>query len=416
MAVERKQTLNETPAGSRLHIAIFGRRNAGKSSLINALTNQQAAIVSEVAGTTTDPVRKSMEILPLGPVVIIDTAGIDDTGKLGEARVARTLRVLDQTDLALLVLDPTAGVDGYEEDLRTRIAARGVPLVAVVNKIDLHPDDGQMVAWARERELPVASVSAVTGEGLELLKQVMIKHAPAGWAEPTILGDLVRPGDTVVMCIPIDKAAPKGRLILPQVMAIRDVLDHDACAVMVKERELKHALENLVRPPRLVITDSQALLKAAADTPEEVMFTSFSILFARYKGDLVEMVRGTRALKDLKPGDRVLIAEACTHHRQPDDIGKVQIPRWLRQWVGGELEFTWSAGMDFPEDLETYQLVVHCGGCMINRQEMQSRLARAGAAGVPMVNYGVLLAAVHGLLERAVRPFPSAHLALEDEE
>jgi len=409
------QTLNETPTGSRLHIAIFGRRNAGKSSLINALTNQQAAIVSTVPGTTTDPVRKAMEILPIGPVVIIDTAGIDDTGELGEARVARTLRVLDQTDLALLVLDPTVGADGYEEGLLGRIKPRGVPLIAVVNKIDLHPDDGEMVAWARSRDLPVASVSAITHEGIELLKQVMIKHAPPGWAEPTILGDLLRPGDTVVMCIPIDKAAPKGRLILPQVMTIRDVLDHDACAIMVKERELKHALSNLRPAPKLVVTDSQALLKAEADTPKGVLFTSFSILFARYKGDLLEMVRGAKALSRLQPGDKILIAEACTHHRQPDDIGKVQIPRWLRQMVGGELDFHWISGGDFPADLDTYQLVVHCGACMINRQEMLSRIAKVREAGVPIINYGVLLAAVHGVLRRALEPFPAALLSLEED-
>jgi [FeFe] hydrogenase H-cluster maturation GTPase HydF len=410
------QTLNETPTGSRLHIAIFGQRNAGKSSLINALTNQQAAIVSEVAGTTTDPVRKAMEILPIGPVVIIDTAGIDDTGTLGDARVARTLRVLEQTDLALLVLDPTVGADGYEADLATRIKGRGVPLIAVVNKIDIHPDDGELVAWARERGMAVASVSAVTREGIELLKQTMIKNAPPAWAEPSILGDLVRPGDTVVMCIPIDKAAPKGRLILPQVMAIRDVLDHDACAVMVKERELKYTLANLGRSPKLVITDSQALLKAAADTPKDVLFTSFSILFARYKGDLEEMVRGAMSVSQLRPGDKVLIAEACTHHRQPDDIGKVQIPRWLRQLVGGDLEFHWSSGGDFPADLATYRLVVHCGACMINRQEMLSRISHARDAGVPMVNYGVLLATVHGLLPRALEPFPAARLLVDEEQ
>jgi [FeFe] hydrogenase H-cluster maturation GTPase HydF len=408
-------TLNETPTGSRLHIAIFGRRNAGKSSLINALTSQQAAIVSTVAGTTTDPVRKSMEILPLGPVVIIDTAGIDDTGELGEARVQRTLKVLGQTDLALLVLDPTVGADGYEEDLVRRIRERGVNLIAVVNKIDLHPDDGEMVEWARSREIPVASVSALTLEGLGLLKQRMIDHAPAGWAQPTILGDLINPGDTVVMCIPIDKAAPKGRLILPQVMAIRDVLDNDGIAVMVKERELKHALANLKTKPKLVITDSQAILKAAADTPKDILFTSFSILFARYKGDLEEMARGAKAIERLQPGDKVLIAEACTHHRQPDDIGKVQIPRWLRQLVGGELEFTWTAGGDFPEDLASYQLVVHCGACMVNRQEMLTRIARAREAGVPIINYGVILAAAHGVLARALEPFPLAALVLEED-
>jgi len=410
------QTLNETPLGSRLHIAIFGRRNAGKSSLINALTNQQAAIVSHVAGTTTDPVRKAMEILPIGPVVIIDTAGIDDTGELGQVRVERTLKVLGQTDLALVVLDPTAGADGYEQDLLNRVRDRGVSVVAVVNKIDLHPDDGEMVAWARARALPVASVSAITQEGIGLLKQRMIENAPSGWAQPTILGDLIRPGDVVVMCIPIDKAAPKGRLILPQVMAIRDVLDHDGIAVMVKERELKLAIANLDRKPKLVVTDSQAFLKAAADTPPDVMFTSFSILFARYKGDLSEMARGARAIERLKPGDKVLIAEACTHHRQPDDIGKVQIPRWLRQLVGGDLDLHWTAGGGFPEDLATYRLVVHCGACMINRQEMLSRMDRAREAGVPIVNYGVFLAAVHGVLERALEPFPAARMAWEEDE
>jgi [FeFe] hydrogenase H-cluster maturation GTPase HydF len=407
------KTLNETPTGSRLHIAIFGRRNAGKSSLINALTNQEAAIVSAVAGTTTDPVRKAMEILPIGPVVIIDTAGIDDAGELGQARVLRTLRVLEQTDLALLVLDPTVGADGYEDDLVSRIRPRGVPLVAVVNKTDLHPDDGELVAWARARELPVASVSAVTREGIEQLKQTMIRNAPVGWAQPAIVGDLIRPADTVVMCIPLDKAAPKGRLIVPQVMAIRDVLDHDATAVMVRERELKLALANLRRPPKLVITDSQALLKAA-DAPKGVLFTSFSILFARYKGDLEEIVRGAMSIAHLEPGDQVLIAEACTHHRQPDDIGKVQIPRCLQQSVGGELEFQWTSGGGFPADLDTYRLVVHCGACMINRQEMLSRMARAREAGVPMVNYGLLLAAVHGLLARALEPFPAARMVLEE--
>jgi len=402
------QTLNETPLGSRLHIAIFGRRNAGKSSLINALTNQRAAIVSDVPGTTTDPVRKTMEILPIGPVVIIDTAGIDDTGQLGRVRVERTLRVLRQTDLALVVLDPTAGVDGYEEDLLARIRERGVAAVGVVNKIDLHPDDGELVAWARERDLPVASVSALTREGIELLKQRIIENAPSGWAQPTILGDLIAPGDVVVMCIPIDKAAPKGRLILPQVMAIRDVLDHGGVAMMARERELPHALATLERKPRLVVTDSQVVLKAGSDTPEGVLFTSFSILFARYKGDLGELVRGAKAIWRLRPGDRVLIAEACTHHRQPDDIGKVQIPRWLRHAAGGELDIQWSSGGDFPDDLASYRLVVHCGACMINRQEMLARIEQARRAGVPIVNYGVFLAAVHGVLERALEPFPAA--------
>ena len=408
--------LNETPIGSRLHIAIFGRRNVGKSSLINALTNQQAAIVSEVAGTTTDPVIKAMEILPLGPVVIIDTAGIDDSGVLGDKRVRRTLQVLDRTELALLVLDREVLPDEYEQDLVARIRERELPLIAVANKSDLGLPDGPLQAWAEQRKLPFASVSAVTGEGIDLLKQLMIKHAPTGRVEPPLVGDLVRPGDLAVLVVPIDKAAPKGRLILPQVMTLRDLLDHDAYALVVKERELRVALAGLQQQPRLVITDSQALLKAAADTPRDITFTSFSILFARYKGDLEYAVESTQAIERLRPGSRVLIAEACTHHRQPDDIGNVQIPRWLRQLVGGDLRFSWSSGQDFPVETSGFDLVVHCGGCMVNRQEMLSRVRRAREAGVPMTNYGVLLAYVHGVLERALSPFPWLRSALRQEE
>lgn len=409
-------TLNQTPSGDRLHIAIFGRRNAGKSSLINALTRQEAAIVSAVPGTTTDPVRKSMEIVPIGPCVIIDTAGIDDVGELGEKRIAKTMRVLDQTNLALLVLDPEQGMDGYEDDLLTHFRDRKTPTIAVANKIDAHPDIAAAKAWARERKLPFAAVSALTGAGVEDLKRVMIDVAPDDFLEPAIIGDLLNPGDAAILVIPVDKAAPKGRLILPQVMTLRDVIDHDAYGLVVKERELRAAIENLQRKPKIVVTDSQAVLKASADTPPDVWFTSFSILFARYKGDLEVLARGARALRHIKPGAKVLIAEGCTHHQVPDDIGTVQIPRWLRQYAGGDIEFDYVSGGDFATDLTKYDLIVHCGACMLNRQEMLARLRRADEAGIPIINYGVFLAFVHGVLERCLEPFPLARMAFEEED
>ena len=409
--------METTPRGNRLHIAIFGRRNAGKSSLINALTNQEVAIVSEHPGTTTDPVFKSMEMLPLGPVVIIDTAGIDDVGDLGHLRVQRTLRVLRQTDLALLLVDPFAGFDGFEADLLARLRERAIPTLGVVNKSDLlDPLDDRVTSLRDKLNLPTAVVSSTTRQGIDELKRLILDHAPKDFLEPKLIGDLIDPGDTVVLVIPIDMAMPKGRLILPQVQTIRDILDHDAHAVVVKERELKQALERLTEKPKLVVTDSQAFMKVAADVPPGVPMTGFSILFARYKGDLESLVEGAKAVDRLKPGDRVLISEACTHHRQPDDIGKVLIPRWLRQQVGGELHFEFSSGGSFPDDLADFQLVVHCGACMINRKEMLSRMDTVRQAGVPIVNYGVLLAKVHGVLERALEPFPLARMALEGED
>lgn len=407
--------LNQTPSGDRLHIAIFGRRNAGKSSLINALTRQEAAIVSAVPGTTTDPVRKSMEIVPIGPCVLIDTAGIDDVGELGEKRIEKTMRVLDQTNLALLLLDAEQGIDGYEQDLLEQFRQRGTATIAVANKIDVNPDVTTAKAWARERKLPFAAVSAMTGAGVEELKRVMIDVAPDDFLEPAIIGDLLNPGEVAVLVIPVDKAAPKGRLILPQVMTLRDVIDHDAYAIVVKERELRAAIENLQARPKIVVTDSQAVLKASADTPRDVMFTSFSILFARYKGDLEVMARGAKALRQIKPGAKVLIAEACTHHQVPDDIGTVQIPRWLRQYAGGDIEFDYVSGGDFAANLEEYDLIVHCGACMLNRKEMLARLRRAEEAGVPIINYGVFLAFVHGVLDRALEPFPLARMAYEED-
>ncbi|HAG08918.1 MAG TPA: [FeFe] hydrogenase H-cluster maturation GTPase HydF [Desulfotomaculum sp.] len=409
-------TLNQTPRGSRLHIAIFGRRNAGKSSLINALTNQNIAIVSAIPGTTTDPVYKSMEILPLGPVVLIDTAGIDDVGQLGALRIEKALAVLAKTDLMLLVIDPALEAGIYEEEVIARAIENNVPVIGVLNKIDLYPQEAlSLTPELREKlNLPVVAVSASTKQGIDALKLAMIKAAPKDWVAPTILGDLISPQDTVVLVVPIDLAAPKGRLILPQVQTIRDILDHDALALVVKERELKAALAGLKSKPRLVVTDSQAFLKVAADTPKDVLLTSFSILFARYKGDLPTLAAGARAIEELEPGDKVLVAEACTHHRVEDDIGTVKIPRWLRQIVGGPLDFNWVSGLELPANLKDYKLIIHCGACMINRKEMLHRLMQAKTNGVPIVNYGVLIAYVHGILKRALAPFPEVTHILED--
>jgi [FeFe] hydrogenase H-cluster maturation GTPase HydF len=405
---------NDTPRGSRLHIGIFGRRNAGKSSLINALTDQEAAIVSDVPGTTTDPVYKAMEILPVGPVVIIDTAGLDDVGELGELRLRKTLGVLEKTDLIILVLTHDQPLDAREFDLIKKAKEKGVPIIGALNKVDLTPDacPGEL---AKQLGINIVAVSAVTRQGINTLKQQLITRAPKDWIIPSIVGDLVQPGDTVVLVVPIDLAAPKGRLILPQVQTIRDLLDNDCITLVVKERELRKAISGLMEKPKLVITDSQAFLKVDADTPKDVMMTSFSILFARYKGDLETLTAGALASDKLQPGDRVLIAEACTHHRVADDIGTVKIPRWLRQKVGGELHFDWSSGLELPSNLEQYQLIVHCGGCMINRKEMLHRILQSTRAGVPIVNYGVLIAHMHGILRRALAPFPAALRVLDQE-
>lgn len=407
--------MQDTPKGARLHIAIFGRRNAGKSSLINALTNQDIALVSDVPGTTTDPVYKAMEILPLGPVMIIDTAGIDDVGELGALRVERTRQVLNKTDLAILVIEPGEGVTEFELDLAEAIAKRNIPMVPVVNKIDAYTiGSEQLTNWSDKLGKPVTTVSAKTGQGIEELKRMMIQKAPDNWEGPPVIGDLLNPGDTVVLVVPIDLAAPKGRLILPQVQTIRDILDHDAYSVVVKERELKEAFDNLKKKPKMVVTDSQEFMKVAADTPPDVLLTSFSILMARNKGDLETLVAGAKAIETLNPGDKVLIAEGCTHHRQADDIGRVKIPRWLRQLVGGDLDFTWVSGGDFPQDLSGYKLIVHCGACMLNRREMLHRLSVAREAKVPIVNYGVLIAYVHGILHRTLAPFPAAQMILDE--
>lgn len=405
--------LNETPSSERLHIAIFGRRNAGKSSLINAITGQGLAIVSDVPGTTTDPVSKAMELLPLGPVVLTDTAGLDDQGELGALRVKASLRHLERTDLAVLVLESGENPGPCEQDLVDRVKARSIPLVVVVNKVDRQREPGPALAWAQQLSCPVVMASAAKGENVDAVKQALVDAAPRSLAEPTILGDLVNPGDVVVLVVPIDKAAPKGRLILPQVMTIRDALDHDAMAMVVKERELRACLDGLGRPPRLVVTDSQVFKKVAADTPRGVMMTGFSVLMARMRGNLDEFVVGARALETLRKGDRVLISEGCTHHKQADDIGTVQIPRWLRQMVGGDLEFGFSSGFSFSEDFRTYKLIIHCGACTLNRREVLYRQREARAAGIPMTNYGLVLAHVHGILARALEPFPLARALWE---
>lgn len=410
-------SINSTPVSSRLHIAIFGRRNAGKSSLINALTNQPIALVSDVAGTTTDPVSKTMELLPLGPVVIIDTAGLDDIGPLGEMRIKRTYEVLNRTDLAVLVVDAQVGLTDFELDILKRIREKKIPVVGVINKVDLAEiTSNQRREWEKRLQLKLSVVSAATGEGIEELKMAIIRTAPYDDQEMFLVGDLIQPGDFAVLVVPIDKAAPKGRLILPQQQVIRDILDHDAIAVVTKEYELRETLEKLGKKPAIVITDSQAFLKVAADTPPDIPLTSFSILMARYKGDLVELARGVKAIETLQPGDPVLIAEACTHHRQSDDIGTVKIPRWLRQIVGGELRFQWVSGSAMPENLKQFKLIVHCGACMLNRREMMYRLSKAQEEGVPIVNYGVLISYVHGVFPRALEPFPAAKLMFEEKE
>ena len=410
--------MNETPRGNRLHIALFGRRNAGKSSLINALTNQSLAIVSPVAGTTTDPVYKSMEILPIGPVVVIDTAGLDDVGELGQLRVAKSLEVLRKSDLVLLVVDAAIGIGEPEKTLAEKCLAQQIPFILVFNKTDLQEVPPETLDAAKN-ELHAAAAVAVSAQerrGVGELKIAMVRHAPARWDTQTIVGDLLQPGDIAVLVVPIDLAAPAGRLILPQVQMIRDILDHDAMAYTVKERELKECIASLHRKPKIVITDSQVFLKADADTPPDVLLTSFSILFARYKGDLETMVRGAKAIDHLKPGDKVLISESCTHHRVEDDIGTVKIPRWLRQHVGGELIVDHSSGLTFPENLSEYKLVLHCGACMTNRREMLARIVQVQQAGVPIVNYGVAIAALMGILRRALSPFPLLQEILNEEE
>ncbi len=397
-----------SPKSFRLHIGFFGRRNVGKSSLLNAITRQNVSIVSESAGTTTDPVEKPMELLPLGPVLFIDTAGIDDIGALGELRIQKTRQIFDRTDVAVIVTE--SGIWGeFEESLYNEFKSRNIPIVIVFNKVDLHePDETLCNKFKNEKILYVKTIASKQ-DGISELKNALISSAPEDFINsPTILGDLVAPGELAVLVVPIDKEAPKGRLIMPQVQSIRDLLDNDAMCVVVKERELRRILEQLKTPPKIVITDSQAFLKVVADTPPNVWVTSFSILFSRFRGDLITQVEGTLAIESLKPGDKILIAESCSHHPIADDIGRVKIPRWLMQYVGGKLEFDTVQGNDFFSDLTKYKMVIHCGACTLNRRAMLNRIMHCKKQGIPISNYGLTIAYSLGILERALEPFPSA--------
>ena len=392
----------------RLHIGIFGRRNVGKSSLLNALTRQQVSIVSDVAGTTTDPVEKPMELLPLGPVLFIDTAGVDDVGALGAERVAKTKKALDRTDLGIIVAD-SGEWGGFEDGILAELRKRKVSVLVVFNKSDIGRPAPELEARIHEQGIRSVQVAIARGEGVAAVREALIAAAPDDFlAQEPIIGDLLPERGLAVLVVPIDKEAPKGRIILPQVQAIRDLLDHGQLSLVVREHELKAALSRLSRKPDIVVTDSQAFAEVAENTPADVKLTSFSILFARYRGDLVEMVRGATAIERLRPGDRMLVAESCTHHPIGDDIGRVKIPKWLEQRVGGKLEFTTHQGHDFPEDLSSYKLVIHCGACMTNRRAILNRVAKCRDAGVPITNYGLSIAYVLGIFERALEPFPAA--------
>lgn len=405
-------SLNTTPFANRTHIGFFGKRNAGKSSIVNAVTGQELAVVSEVKGTTTDPVQKAMELLPLGPVVVIDTPGIDDEGALGELRVKKTRQVLNKTDVAVLVVDGTGSMSGAERELLGLFREKEIPFVVAVNKADLQETEGKSVTakgskWAAlGDDAPYLFVSAVTGYQIQELKEKIASLAVKEEPSQRLVGDLLQPGDFVVLVVPIDKAAPKGRLILPQQQTIRDILDSDAISIVVKEDKLKETLQQLGKPPAMVITDSQVFAKVSADTPPELPLTSFSILFARQKGDLKSAVQGAKAIGSLQDGDRVLISEGCTHHRQCGDIGSEKLPRWLKEYTQKELKITLTSGTEFPEDLSEYKLIIHCGGCMLNGREMKYRLSCAKGQGVSMTNYGTAIAYLKGILARSVELFP----------
>ena len=393
-------SLNATVSAERPHIGFFGLRNAGKSSLVNAVTGQKLSLVSDVKGTTTDPVKKSMELLPLGPVVIIDTPGLDDEGMLGEQRVARARRMLDQTDIAVLVVDSTTGLSPMDQELIADFKSKKLPYIIAMNKVDLL----DTVPPAGDKEI---YVSAEKGLRIQELKETIAHLVKTSANDKKLLADLVNRHDTVVLVTPIDESAPKGRLILPQQQTIRELLEIGATVLVTKETELTQTLKALKYPPKLVITDSQVFGTVAKLLPKEVLLTSFSILFARYKGDLETVVLGAAQLDRLKDGDKVLISEGCTHHRQCKDIGTVKLPGWIEKYTGKQVEFSFTSGTEFPDDLSDYALIVHCGGCMLNEKEMKARLFKSGQKGIPITNYGIAIAQMHGILKRSVEPFPA---------
>ena len=395
-----------TPKANRLHIGIFGKRNAGKSSLINSLTQQDISIVSPTAGTTTDPVEKTMEFLPLGPVVFIDTAGIDDIGNLGSQRIEKTKKIYDRTDIAIIICDNN-GWDEYETELFNEFKTRKIPTIAVINKNDLETISDQDFENIKQCVPNAIKTSLKTDkEIVEKIKEQLINICPDDFiTPPSLLGDIVKPKDTVILVVPIDKEAPKGRLILPQVQVLRDLLDNRCKAFVTQDTELKQTLEELNKPPRLVITDSQAFATVSKDVPEDVELTSFSIIFARIKGDLKEFYQGAKQIDKLQDNDKVLICESCTHHQIEDDIARVKIPKLLAKKTGKNLKFVYHSGHDFPQDLEQYSLLIHCGACMTNRKEVLSRIVKCQKANLPMTNYGMVISYCLGILERALKPF-----------
>lgn len=400
--------LNDTVSAERVHIGFFGKRNAGKSSIVNAVTGQELAVVSDVKGTTTDPVRKAMELLPIGPVVIIDTPGIDDEGALGELRVQKTKQILAKTDVAILVVDSEKGLDTPDEELIRLFEERKTPYIIVYNKSDLLKD----IPSSDEKSI---YVSAVRKTNIEELKNKIGSLSKTVENKKQIVADLIEDGDVVLLVIPIDESAPKGRLILPQQQTIRDILDANCAVMCCQDTELKSTLNALKVKPKLVITDSQAFGRVSKDTPDDILLTSFSILFARYKGDLAALISGAAQLSKLKDGDKVLISEGCTHHRQCNDIGTVKMPGWIKNYSQAEPEFHFTSGGDFPEDISEYSLIVHCGGCMLNEKEMQRRIDVAKEAGVPIVNYGIAIAQMHSILRRSLEPFPEILKILDEQ-